>query len=139
FDQVLAAIRRRNGSCVPNKGLIPTELHRRIGGLRRHAGGDFQADWPLMLRLYAQGPILRLAEPLYVKRLLDTGISAGWPSDAATWEAMLDDAEAALNAAPFGPLRRLRLKLEMRLRFGRAGWPARLPGRLRRRLIRWLG
>ncbi|MEM6441255.1 MAG: glycosyltransferase family 2 protein, partial [Pseudomonadota bacterium] len=47
FDQVLAAIRRRNGSCVPNKGLIPTELHRRIGGLRRHAGGDFQADWPL--------------------------------------------------------------------------------------------
>ncbi|MEM1315805.1 MAG: glycosyltransferase family 2 protein [Pseudomonadota bacterium] len=140
FDQVLAAIRHRNGSCIPNKGLIPTEVHRRIGGLRRHAGGDFETDWALMLRLYAQGPIVRVREPLYVKRLRDDGISANWPRDVATWQAMLDCASDSIRESPFlRPWQRARLLLALRLRHGRAGWPTRLPGRVRRRLTRWLG
>jgi glycosyltransferase involved in cell wall biosynthesis len=63
---------------LANRGLFRAAAARAIGGLRRHAGGEFGADWPWLLRLALLGDFVRVASPLVEKCYRPTSLSATW-------------------------------------------------------------
>jgi hypothetical protein len=63
---------------LANRGLFRATAARAVGGLRRHAGGEFGADWPWLLRLALLGDFVRVALPLVEKTYRPTSLSATW-------------------------------------------------------------
>lgn len=122
---------------TPNRGLFRAEAFRATGGMRPHAAGEFAADWPWLIRLAGRGDFLRVPEVLCRKRYMRTSLTKTWSRGAEVWEALLDEALAATRAAPAPAWLRPALVAELRLRHARAGWAARLPEGVRRRLLRW--
>jgi len=63
---------------VANRGLFRASAARAVGGLRRHAGGEYGADWPWLLRLALIGEFVRVPLPLVEKSYRPTSLSATW-------------------------------------------------------------
>jgi hypothetical protein len=59
--------RRKGAHWIPYRGVFRAPAARVIGGLRRHLGGEFSADWPWLLHLSLLGGFVRIPEPLYTK------------------------------------------------------------------------
>lgn len=67
------------------RGLFRVEAARRVGGLRRHLGGEFAADWPFVVGLALQGECVRVPEVLYRHRYRATSLSRQWRYDNLSW------------------------------------------------------
>ena len=63
---------------LANRGVFRASAARAVGGLRRHAGGEFGADWPWLLALALRGDFVRVPSPLVEKTYRPTSLSATW-------------------------------------------------------------
>ena len=94
---------------IPNRGVFRARAAREIGGLRRHAAGEFSADWPWLLEMSLLGSFVRIPERLVTKIYLPTSLSRTWRFGARQWTAVAGSARKAIARRGL-PLRdRLRL------------------------------
>ena len=63
---------------IPNRGLFRAAAGKRIGGVHRHWGGEYSADWPWLLHLALLGEFVRVPEPLVRKDWRKEGLSHSW-------------------------------------------------------------
>ena len=63
---------------IPNRGLFRADAGKRIGGVYRHWGGEYSADWPWLVHLALLGEFIRVPEPLVRKEWRKEGLSHSW-------------------------------------------------------------
>jgi len=68
-----------------HRGLFRSDAARRIGGLRKHRGGEFAADWPWQVRLAIEGDFVRVPEVLCFKRMTGQSLSNTWSYAPLNW------------------------------------------------------
>ena len=76
-------MRRDDDWWIPNRGLFRAAAARRVGGLHRHPGGEFSADWTWLMHLALLGAFVRVPEPLVHKVWLREGLSVRWGASRA--------------------------------------------------------
>ncbi len=81
---------------IPNRGVFRASAAREIGGLRRHAAGEFSADWPWLLEMSLLGSFVRIPERLVTKIYLPTSLSRTWRFGARQWAAVAVSARKAI-------------------------------------------
>jgi glycosyltransferase involved in cell wall biosynthesis len=59
-----------------HRGLFRAGAAKRVGGLRRHLGGEYGADWPWLVSLALEGGFVRVPEPLVFKNRRPDGLNA---------------------------------------------------------------
>lgn len=75
----LAVLTTRHGLWwLPNRGLLRKSAAVRVGGMRRHLGGEFCADWPWLLHLSLLGSFVRVPQALVRKVWSHEGLSKSW-------------------------------------------------------------
>lgn len=72
---------------VAYRALFRLHAARRVGGLRRHRGGEIAADWPFVVGLALQGECIRVPEVLYRKQYRSTSLSRQWRFGNLPWVA----------------------------------------------------
>ena len=77
-ERLRVLMRREGDWWIPNRGLFRAEAARRVGGMHRHPGGEFSADWPWLMHLALLGAFVRVPEPLVHKVWLREGLSVVW-------------------------------------------------------------
>jgi hypothetical protein len=87
LERARRLIRRRGRWWIPNRGLFRLQPARRIGGLRRHLAGEYQADHPWLLRLALLGEFTRVPEPLSRKSYPPDAVSAKWDRKRTLWKS----------------------------------------------------
>ena len=70
-------------SYIPNRGLFRLKQARRINGVKAHAMGEFQVDWPWMFSMSLLGEFVRVPEILCYKYLKTSSMSQVWDSTLA--------------------------------------------------------
>jgi glycosyltransferase involved in cell wall biosynthesis len=70
------------------RGVFRAEAARRIGGLRRHAAGEFAADWPWLVGLGLLGGFRRVPGVLYWKAYQPASLSYQWRYGLGGWFAV---------------------------------------------------
>jgi glycosyltransferase involved in cell wall biosynthesis len=121
---------------IPNRGVFRARAATEIGGLRRHAAGEFSADWPWLLHMTLLGEAVRIPERLVTKIYMTRSLSRSWNFGGRSWTAVTLSAAGAVWRANI-PLREklvlkfvlagflfLRLRRAARLTIGR--WLRRL-------------
>ncbi|MGN2392726.1 glycosyltransferase family 2 protein [Pelomicrobium sp. G1] len=78
-------LRRAGHWWIPNRGLFRAEAARRVGGMRVHPGGEFQADWPWLLHLALLGEFVRVPEPLVRKTFRPGALHLTWRGTPRQW------------------------------------------------------
>jgi glycosyltransferase involved in cell wall biosynthesis len=78
LERARRLIRKRGAWWIPNRGLFRADAGRRVGGVYRHLGGEYSADWPWLLHLALLGDFVRIPEPLVRKDLRREGVSSSW-------------------------------------------------------------
>ena len=82
-------VARQSGSWwVPNRGVFRAEAARAIGGLQRHAAGEFSADWPWLLHMSLLGEFVRVPETLCTKIYQPRSLSRTWDFGFGSWQAV---------------------------------------------------
>ena len=71
-------IHKRGLWWIPNRGLFRAGAAARIGGMRKHLGGEYSADWPWLLSLALVGEFVRVPVPLIRKVWRKGGLSRSW-------------------------------------------------------------
>jgi glycosyltransferase involved in cell wall biosynthesis len=77
-ERATRLIRKKGAWWIPNRGLFRADAGKRIGGVHRHLGGEYTADWPWLLHLALLGEFVRVPEPLLRKDLRKEGLSSSW-------------------------------------------------------------
>jgi glycosyltransferase involved in cell wall biosynthesis len=72
---------------IPHNGLFRSTAVRRVGGMRRHLGGDYKADWPWLLHFSLLGEFVRVPEPLLLKSWRSDSVSARWVRESSMWKS----------------------------------------------------
>jgi glycosyltransferase involved in cell wall biosynthesis len=70
---------------TPYRGVFRAQAFTRIGGLKRHRGGERSADWPWLVRLALLGEFVRIPEPLLIKHYRAESLSRSWRFDFRSW------------------------------------------------------
>jgi glycosyltransferase involved in cell wall biosynthesis len=78
---------------VPNRGLFRAAAFHRIGGMKRHAAGEFAADWPWLLHLAVLGEFVHVPRTLCRKYYKTTSLTKVWRHGRDEWAAVLSSAE----------------------------------------------
>lgn len=78
-------IRREQDWWTPHRGLFRRGAAERIGGLKRHLGGEFAADWPWLIGLALIGDFVRIPEILCHKRFKKESLSRTWRYATLRW------------------------------------------------------
>jgi glycosyltransferase involved in cell wall biosynthesis len=102
-DRLARALRvaRQQGSWwIPNRGVFRAKAAAEIGGLRRHLGGEFSADWPWLLHMSLLGEFVRVPDRLCVKIYRAQSLSRQWRHGARSWSAVALSAMGAVSRAP---------------------------------------
>jgi glycosyltransferase involved in cell wall biosynthesis len=95
---------------IPNRGVFRASAAREIGGLRRHAAGEFSADWPWLLEMSLLGSFVRIPERLVTKIYLPTSLSRTWRFGARQWAAVAGSARKAIARRGLSPRSHIRLE-----------------------------
>jgi glycosyltransferase involved in cell wall biosynthesis len=116
---------------IPNRGVFRARAAQEIGGLRRHAAGEFSADWPWLLHMSLLGECVRIPEQLVTKIYMTRSLSRSWNFGGRSWTAVTLSAARAVWRTNI-PLREklvlkfvlagflfLRLRRALRLTIGR--------------------
>lgn len=117
-----------------HRGLFRAEAAKRIGGLRRHLGGEYGADWPWLVSLALQGEFVRVPEPLVFKNRRPDGLNAMLLRSTSLWKRLsvrLSCLRAVRGARPTADLS-MRLHAMVLLPFAREEW-----WNLQRKLLRY--
>jgi glycosyltransferase involved in cell wall biosynthesis len=94
------SIARQNGSWwIPNRGVFRARAAAAIGGLRRHAAGEFSADWPWLLHMSLLGSFARVPERLVTKIYVAQSLSRSWRFGARQWAAVTLSAMESVRRA----------------------------------------
>lgn len=78
-------IQREGDWWTPHRGLFRLSAAKQIGGLKRHLGGEFSADWPWLLNLALLGEFVRVPESLCHKRYMEKSLSRAWRYGTRDW------------------------------------------------------
>jgi glycosyltransferase involved in cell wall biosynthesis len=73
---------------TPFRGVVRVAAVAEAGGLRRHAAGEFSADWPWLVRLALIGELVRVPEVLLIKHYRPGGLSRSWDYGLRSWLAV---------------------------------------------------
>ena len=146
LDGVTSRVRRaraiasqRGSWYIPNRGVFRARAAAEIGGLRRHAAGEFSADWPWLLHMSLLGGFLRIPEPLVTKIYQPESLSRGWDFTLDSWRAATRSASEHLARARLPWRERAAIEFELvafLARHQRRAWRKRLGGWLRRAGLR---
>ncbi len=109
-ERGLRMARRAGSWWIPNRGVFRASAARAIGGLRRHAAGEFSADWPWLLEMSLLGPFVRVPEVLVTKVYVPGSLSRGWRFDARSWLAVAGSARQAVARRRLLPAERMALE-----------------------------
>ena len=108
---------------VPFRGVFRASVAREIGGLRKHWRGEFGADWPWLLGLALRGEFERVAEPLCVKRIHTTSLSAQWRYTILDHAAVGWECARAIERSDLRFSERLKLHAQLAWRLYRRSAP----------------
>ena len=72
----------------PNRGLFRAAAAKRLGGLRRHMGGEYGADLPWLMSLALLGGFVRVPEPLIFKNRRSDGLNAKFIKSSSSWKRL---------------------------------------------------
>jgi glycosyltransferase involved in cell wall biosynthesis len=103
-QRAIRIARRRGAHWIPYRGVFRAPAARVIGGLRRHRGGEFSADWPWLLHMSLLGGFVRIPERLYTKIAREESLSRDWNRHTSSWRAVTLSALAEVSRARI-PLR----------------------------------
>lgn len=137
LERALRVARQESSWWVPNRGVFRAEAARTIGGLRRHAAGEFSADWPWLLHLSLLGECVRVPETLCTKIYQPRSLSRSWDFGFGSWRAVTASAMDVVSRSPLSWAERLALRGELAACLGGHAWHAAL--RAARRMKRGLG
>ncbi|NOT33171.1 MAG: glycosyltransferase family 2 protein [Candidatus Eisenbacteria bacterium] len=91
------SIARIEGSWwIPNRGVFRASAATTIGGLRRHRGGEFSADWPWLIHMSLLGEFVRVPGPLVTKIYQARSLSRSWDFGVRSWSAVTESALATV-------------------------------------------
>ena len=129
--------RQRGSWWIPNRGVFRASARKAIGGLRRHAAGEFSADWPWLLHMALLGEFMRVPAPLCTKIYQPHSLSRSWDFSLFSWSAVTFSAMAAVRRASIAAEEKLALHVTLARFLARHVWRKlrRGPGRLARRLV----
>lgn len=113
LERAKALAWKRGKWWVPVRGVFRAGAAQRIGGLKRHGGGEFSADWPWMLHLAILGEFERVPEVLCHKFFTAQSLSKTWQYDLRAYRAVTWSAAREVRASPLGVLDKLRLHLSL--------------------------
>ena len=88
FDRARKLLSPSGPWWCPNRGLVRADVAKEVGGLRRHLGGEFGADWPWLMSLALRGEFVRVAEPLLYKDRRPEGLNAKFIKSATIWKRL---------------------------------------------------
>ena len=88
FDRASRLLTPSGPWWCPNRGLFRADVATQIGGLRRHMGGEFGADWPWLMSLALRGEFVRVPEPLIFKNRRPEGLNAQFIKSATFWKRL---------------------------------------------------
>jgi glycosyltransferase involved in cell wall biosynthesis len=71
-----------------HRGLFRADAAASVGGLRRHLGGEYGADWPWLVSLALQGAFVRVPEPLVFKNRRADGLNAKLIKSTSFWKRL---------------------------------------------------
>jgi glycosyltransferase involved in cell wall biosynthesis len=90
---------QRGAWWIPNRGVFRAEAASAIGGLHRHAAGEFSADWPWLLHLALLGEFVRIPEQLVTKIYQTRSVSLDWDYGFRSHLAVTGSAVRAVRRA----------------------------------------
>ncbi|MDP9290804.1 MAG: glycosyltransferase [Verrucomicrobiota bacterium] len=93
-------VRREGDWWTPHRGLFRSSAARQIGGLKRHLGGEFSADWPWLLSLALLGEFVRVPGILCHKRYMKQSLSRTWRDGNRDWLWVSLSAAREVRRAP---------------------------------------
>ena len=96
-ERALPIARLEDNWWIPNRGVFRESAARAIGGLRRHAAGEFTADWPWLLEMSLLGGFVRIPERLVTKIYVAESLSRTWRFGAREWAAVAASAMTAVS------------------------------------------
>jgi glycosyltransferase involved in cell wall biosynthesis len=99
LERALLVARQEGSWWIPNRGVFRASAVREIGGLRRHIGGEFSADWPWLLHMSLLGEFVRVPERLCTKVYVEQSLSRQWYVGARSWSAVTLSAMGAVARA----------------------------------------
>jgi len=73
---------------IPYRGVVPSKVYKKVGGLRKHRAGEFSADRPWILGLAIAGEFERVAGVLYTKYRRWSSLSRSWSFTEWQWVAV---------------------------------------------------
>lgn len=85
---------------VPNRGLFRREAFTRIGGIPRHAGGEYAADWTWLFHMVTLGRFVMVPEVLCRKFYLKTSLSKLWARTPAQVDGLVRSGLDVVDRAP---------------------------------------
>ncbi len=142
YTRLHHGVRRAGAWHLPYRGVWRAGAHARVGGLRKHAAGEYAADWPWIVRMLAEGPFVRVPEVMVRKRYRPGSLSKIWKPDPARRRAVEDAIAEAVRDAGLGPLQTAALVAKLRIFHQPRGFSAglrqgqlRIPGRIHARLV----
>jgi glycosyltransferase involved in cell wall biosynthesis len=128
--------RQRGSWWIPNRGVFRAGAASEIGGLRRHAAGEFSADWPWLLHMSLLGAFVRVPETLCTKIYQPDSLSRSWDFGLRSWTAVTASAMASVGRARIPVREKLALQATLARFLVRHVWRTlrRSPGRALRRM-----
>jgi len=92
---------------IPYRGIVPSRVYRKVGGLRRHRAGEFSADRPWILGLAIAGEFERVPQVLYTKYRRWSSVSRSWRFTERQWIAVWLACFATVGRSELSMLRAL--------------------------------
>jgi glycosyltransferase involved in cell wall biosynthesis len=94
---------------VPNRGVFRARAAKAIGGLKRHAAGEFSSDWAWLTAMSLQGGFVRVPGVMVWKHYKRDSLSRSWKFRLADWLKVSSLALREIRAAPITAGQKLQL------------------------------
>lgn len=111
FGRARKLVLRKGQWWLAFRALFRADAAQRLGGLRRHPGGDFCSDFIWLLGLAMYGEFVRVPDLLITKRQQGDGVSARWRYSFKERSGLLWATLQELQRAPLGRSQRTWLQL----------------------------
>ena len=118
-------VRSKGQWAVPNRGVFRSYAAARVGGMKRHRGGEVAADWPWLLSLSLLGDFERIPETLVHKYFERDSLSRTWKYTPAQLYGTCEQCAREIMAAPIDGATKTILLGELAIKSAKfIGWSA---------------
>lgn len=112
-ERARRVLRQQGTWWAPFRGMFRAEAARRIGGLKRHAAGEFCADWPWLVHMATLGLSIR-APGVHCRKFYKPGsLSKTWRFSLRQWLGVAGGALREVYASDLPLAGKLRLTLTL--------------------------